>query len=230
MTILLHDLVGSDASRPFSPHCWRAALALAHKGLDFESVPTRFTEVREVEEGASGTVPVIRDGDTVVADSFAIAAYLEEAYPDRPSLFGGQGGLAAARFVERWSERAINIYVVRATLMDIHDSLDLPDRTYFRQTRERRFGKRLEDVPRDREAGLDAFRAGLEPLRGMLDFQAFLGGDGPLFADYILAGSFQWPRVVSSFRLLEPDDPVAGWFERCLDLHGGLARRVPAVV
>ena len=73
MTILLYDLVGSDPARPFSPHCWKAAFALAHKGLDFQSVPTPFTAVRGAEGGAVGTGPVIRDGDRVVGDSFAIA-------------------------------------------------------------------------------------------------------------------------------------------------------------
>jgi glutathione S-transferase len=42
MTILLYDLVGKDPDAPFSPHCWKVAFALAHKGLDFESVPTAF--------------------------------------------------------------------------------------------------------------------------------------------------------------------------------------------
>jgi glutathione S-transferase len=90
MTILLYDLVGEDASRPFSPHCWKTTMSLAHKGLDYRRVPTPFTLVPAVEGGASKTVPVIRDGDTVVADSFAIALYLDEAYPERPSLFGGE--------------------------------------------------------------------------------------------------------------------------------------------
>ena len=67
MTIRLYDLVGKDRSRPFSPHCWKVAFALAHKGLDFESVPTSFTEIPQVESGFSKTIPVIRDGETIVA-------------------------------------------------------------------------------------------------------------------------------------------------------------------
>jgi hypothetical protein len=31
--------------------------------------------------------------------------------------------------------------------------------------------------------------------------------------------------VISPLRVLEADDPVAAWFERCLDLHGGLGRQ-----
>jgi hypothetical protein len=36
--------------------------------------------------------------------------------------------------------------------------------------------------------------------------------------------------MVSGLPLLAEDDPVHGWFERCLDLHGGLGRAVPRAV
>jgi glutathione S-transferase len=228
MTILLYDLVGLDASRPFSPHCWKAAMALAHKGLDFESMPTPFTAVPSVEDGASKIVPVIRDGDKTVSDSFAIALYLEDAYPDQPTLFGGEGGKAMARFIERWSQMTIHPYLGSAAMMDIHDVLAPEDQAYFRKSREARFGKRLEEVPAGREAGLASFRASLEPLRSMLSYQPWIGGAGPLFADYIVFGAFQWVRITSPFQTLAADDPVAEWFGRCLDLHGGIGRRVPA--
>lgn len=228
MTILLYDLVGTDRSRPFSPHCWKVAFALAHKGLSYESVPTPFTAVKGVEGGACGIVPVIRDGEKVVGDSFAIALYLEETYPDRPSLFGGEGGKAAARFVERWSQLTVHPFLGAAVLMDIHDRLDPPDQVHFRTTREARFGKPLEEVPINRDAELETFHAKLEPLRAMFAYQPFIGGEAPLFADYIVAGAFQWARVISPYAALAADDPVALWFERCLDLHDGLGRRVSA--
>jgi glutathione S-transferase len=228
MTILLYELVGNDDSRPFSPHCWKAAMALAHKGLDFKSVPTPFTAVPAVEGGASKIVPVIRDGDRTVADSFAIGLYLEDTYPERPTLFGGEGGKATARFIERWSQLTIHPYLGSAALIDIHDVLAPEDQAYFRKSREARYGKRLEEVPAGREAGLAAFRASLEPLRSMLSYQPWIGGASPLFADYIIFGAFQWVRVTSPFQALAADDPVAEWFGRCLDLHGGVGRKVPA--
>ncbi len=228
MPILLYDLVGADEARPFSPHCWKAAFALAHKGLVFERVPTPFTAVPLVEGGISRTVPVIRDGEHVVADSFAIALYLEDAYPARPTLFGGEGGRTSARFVEKWAQVAVHSYLVRAALLDIHDRLAAKDQAYFRESRQKRFGKQLEHVPAGREEGLAAFRASLEPLRLMLATQPFIGGQSPLFHDYVVAGAFQWVRVMSPFGVLEEGDPVHAWFERCLDLHGGMARAVPA--
>ncbi|TIV66412.1 MAG: glutathione S-transferase family protein [Mesorhizobium sp.] len=228
MTILLYDLVGHDVGRPFSPHCWKTKMALAHKGLAVTKVPTRFLEVPEVESGASKTVPVIRDGERVVADSFAIALYLDEAYPDRPTLFAGEGGKALARFIERWSQFTIHPYVATVALTDLHDMQDEPNAAYFRESREQRYGKRLEEVVANRDAGLAAFRAALEPLRSTLTSQPFIGGVAPLFADYIVFGALQWGRIASPFQLLDDGDSISQWFERCLDLHGGIGRQVAA--
>lgn len=229
MTILLYDLVGSDKERPFSPHCWKAAMALAHKGLDFRSVPTSFTEVPNVEGGMSKTVPVIRDGDHVVSDSFAIALYLDDTYPDRPTLFAGEGGKALARFVERWSQLTIHPFLGAAAMVDIHDRLGPADQAYFRDSREKRNnGRTLESVASERDQRHAEFLKKLEPLRSMLTYQPYIGGRSPLFADYIVFGAFQWVRVTSPFEYLPGDDPIADWFERCLDLNGGLARKVPA--
>lgn len=228
MTILLYELVGKDPGRPFSPHCWKIAMALAHKGLAYRGVPTPFTSVATVEGGPPRTVPVIRDGDTVVGDSFAIALYLDDAYAERPSLFGGEGGRAMARFIERWSQLTVHPYLGSAALLDIHDRLAPVDQDFFRASREQRFGKTLEEVVGGRDAGLAGFRAGLQPLRSTLTHQPFIGGQSPLFADYIVFGALQWVRVVSPYRMLADDDPIAAWFDRCLDLHGGLGRKVPA--
>lgn len=228
MTITLYELVGRDAARPFSPHVWKVRMALAHKGLDCRTAPTRFVEVPAVENGASKTIPVIRDGDRVVADSFTIALYLEDAYPDRPTLFAGEGGKAAARFVERWSQTIVHPYLGIAALMDLHAMQDEPNQRHFRTTREARFGRPLEEVAKEREGRLEAFRASLEPLRSMLAHQPWIGGASPLFADYIVFGAFQWVRIAMPFAVLAEGDPIAEWFGRCLALHGGLGRSVPA--
>ena len=44
----LYELCGSDPQRVFSPFCWRSRMALAHKGLEFESIPWRFTETQRL--------------------------------------------------------------------------------------------------------------------------------------------------------------------------------------
>jgi glutathione S-transferase len=228
MTRKLYALSGTDKTRPFSPHVWKTKLSLAHKGLPFDVTPVGFTDIPKLEEGATRIVPLLRDGEKLVNDSFDIALYLERTYPDRPTLFAGEGGKALARFVEGWSQMTLHPTIVRIAVMDIHDRLDPVDQAYFRASREERFGKSLEAIAEAGRADVETFSAKLEPLRHMLRFQPFLGGDGPLFADYIVFGALQWARIVSPHRLLGASDVVTDWFERCLDLHGGLGRSVTA--
>lgn len=222
MTVTLYDLAGADPALRFSPYCWRARLALAHKGLTVQTLPWRFTEKARLGFSGQGRVPVIIDGDRVVADSWAIAEYLEDAYPDRSSLFGGAGGRAHARFINAWADAVVHPPIARLVVRDILDVVAPQDRDYFRSSRERAFGATLEAVVEGRAQRLEAWRAVLAPVRLVLRAQPFLGGQGPSYADHILFGSLQWPRCVSSFPLIAADDPVADWFARVGALYGGL--------
>lgn len=226
MTRILYTLCGADDGRPFSPHCWKTVMALWHKGLAFEDRPQAFTAIPTVENGASKTVPLLRDGDRLVSDSFAIALYLDDTYPQLPSLFKGEGGRATARFVEGFSQVVLHAAVTRIALMDIHAMLAPVDQAYFRDSREIRLGRTLEEAASGRDAEIAAFAQKLEPLRQMLKHQPFLGGETPLFADYIVFGALQWLRITAGSVPLAADDPAGLWFERCLDLYEGRARKV----
>src|SRR5436190_1793424 len=70
---------------------------------------------------------------------------------------------------------------------------------------------------------LAPFRGALDPVRPVLVQNQFLSGNGPGFADYVLFGTFQWARVISPQRLLEPDDPLYAWRERLLKMYDGYA-------
>lgn len=223
MSIVLYDLCGENDVR-FSPYCWRAKMALAHKGLPFDARPTPFTAIPAIADGTQKTVPVIEDNGRIVRDSFDIAVYLEEAYPDRPSLFGGPGGQGAAHFVQNWCRVSVQPGLSQLIVADVHTALQKVDDRYFRESREKRLGRRLEEVQAGREERLDVVRASLEPARATFLEQPYLGGQDPLFTDFILFGTLQWARTTSSFRILADDDPVHAWFERCLDLYGGLGR------
>ncbi|MFN2433065.1 MAG: glutathione S-transferase family protein [Gemmatimonadota bacterium] len=70
---------------PHSTNVERVALALAHKGLEVDSIvidPADRSEVLRVS--GQELVPVLLDGERVVTDSAAILQYLEERHPDPP--------------------------------------------------------------------------------------------------------------------------------------------------
>jgi glutathione S-transferase len=228
MAITLYDLAGVEADRRFSPFCWRTRMALAHKGLEVETVPWRFTEKDMLPQPNGGRVPVIVDGGQVVHDSSTIAEYLENRYPDRPTLFPSEAGQALTRFIQNWTETVLQPGLIGFVVLDIHRHIGPEDQAYFRRSREERFGRTLEEVVRDRDARLPAFRESLTPLRRTVERQDFLSGTAPAYADYIVFGAFQWARAVSDYNLLAADDSVAAWRGRMLDLFGGLARKSPA--
>ncbi len=228
MAITLYDLAGAEADRRFSPFCWRTKMALAHKGLEVETVPWCFTEKDKLPQPNQGRVPVIVDDGRVVHDSSTIAEYLETSYPDRPSLFGDPSAKALTRFVQNWTETVLQPGLVGFVVLDIWHHAAPPDQTYFRRSREERFGTALENVVKDREARLPTFRDSLASLRRTVERQKFLAGDAPAYADYIVFGAFQWARAISDFELLAADDPVAAWRGRVLDMFGGYARKSPA--
>ncbi|MGY8677355.1 glutathione S-transferase family protein [Bradyrhizobium sp. UFLA05-153] len=227
MSLKLFELVGTDAGRPFSPYCWRTRMALAHKGLAADTLPWRFTEKAAITPHGSERVPVLLHDDRPVVDSWTIANYLEDTFPDRPSLFGGEGGRAMARMLNGWGDIAIVGGIFPLIIADIPKNLAQVDADYFRRTREARFGKPLEEIMASRDTAVVAFRKSLDIMRLTLKTQAFLGGSAPNYADYIVFGGFQWARVVSPFKLLEVDDPVYAWREKLLDAFDGMARNSP---
>ena len=224
VTIVMHDLCGVDGRR-FSPYCWRVRMALAHKGMDYDTRPVRFLDIPVIAGGAFKTVPVLEHGDIVLNESWDIAVYLEETFSQLPSLFGGAGGMAVSRFVQGWADTVVQPAIAGLLVRDIADHLGAEDRAYFVRSREARYGRPLNEVAAGRDQRVKDFRDALLPLRRALVQQPFLGGEAPLYADYIVFGAFMWARSVSAFRLIADDDTIRPWLDRCLDLHGGLARK-----
>jgi glutathione S-transferase len=225
VAIQLYDLAGAEDDRRFSPYCWRIKMALIHKGLAYEAIPWRYTEKDKIAFTGASTVPVIVDGDRAVYDSWEIALYLDEAYPSRPGLFQGMESRALTLFLHHWAVRSLHAPLLRAVLMDLYGHVHEKDKAYFRETREKRLGGRLEDVGAEPQKWLGEFRNALEPLRPVVAQHTFISGKGPGFADYIVFGTCQWARSVSPLHLLEPDDPLYAWRERMLDLFDGHARQ-----
>lgn len=225
MSIKLYDLAGAEDDRRLSPPCWQVKMALKHKGLDAEEIPWRFTEKEAIAFSGQGRVPVLVDGDTTITDSWDIVRYLESTYRDRPSLFGGTMGESGALFIKYWCLHAINPPLFQIILPDLFQHLHEKDKTYFRTSREKRFGMTLEEIAAPNEATITALRTALAPLRDILGKQPYLSGDQPYFADYVVLAQFQWTRAVCPIQLLAEDDPIYHWRDRLLDAFDGYARK-----
>lgn len=221
----LHELaLGNGLSA--SPFVWRTRFALAHKGLRYESEYLGFIDIPKRFGGRFKTVPVLEHGDTVLADSWDIAEYLEGAFPEAPPIFGSAAELALVRLTEEWFTQEVMRRMFRIYLKDVHDAARPADQAYFRQSREQGFlrGRTLESFTADRAAQLPALRDALRPLRAHVKRHAFLGGSSPNYADYIVLGAFLWVAGIHTLPLLAADDPLRSYLDRGFDLYAGLAR------
>ena len=225
--LVFHERVGLEG-RCISPFSWRIRYALAHKGLDPEVRPTRFAEVERIRRlSGQDLVPILEDGDRVVHDSWAIACYLDDRFPDRPSLFGSEIGRGTARLVNLWSDTVLHPPLRRLISADFIWCLDPGDREYFRRSREAQFGASLEDASADSESAL-AFAEACRPLERTLAEQPFLAGGAPAYVDYIVFSVFQWARIGTPQDVLGAGNehaPLRAWRERMIGLYDNLADR-----
>ena len=72
---------------PVSLYCAKLRIVLRHKGLEWEELPPPggYGSDEYKTHVPSGNLPALREGELLIADSEAIAEYLEERHPE-PSL------------------------------------------------------------------------------------------------------------------------------------------------
>jgi glutathione S-transferase len=225
--IELWELGGTNDCR-YSTFSWRTRLALLHKGVAFEVHPVSVTDKDAISFSGQDKVPIIRDRDRIVSDSWKIACFLEQAYPDRPALFGGELGQNLTYFFNMWADRELIPVLVPPLMLDVLACVGELEAAHHRLQMETIFKRKLEDLYAERAKTLEQFRKRLAPVRRILSESPFIGGKTPAYADYILFGVLQWARVVSPEQILDDDDVIGRWFERVLDLYGGTGRREPA--
>ena len=225
MTIQIYDLAASNSEVRFSPFCWRVKLALAFKGLKFESIPIRFVEKNRIAFSGQKLLPVLVDNEKVIVDSWDIARYLDKFYPTESNLLLEN----QSKLLNYYTQLSVQPLILKMVILDIFNCIDVGDRDYFRTSREARFGNSLELIKIPAEQGILLLQQVLQPIRLILQEQPFLGGNTPDYQDFIAASPLLMTRFVSSLQFFEPTDPIFIWLEKILDLYGGLARNSPTI-
>lgn len=154
------------------------------------------------------TVPFIYDPktQTYISDSTHIAQYLEATYPDTPKLFpeGPLNGAAALNlFQDIWQEKCRNP-LSPLVIPKVYQQLNPASQPYFRETRERRFGKKLEDViPSDdaaRKEMWDLAKAGFGKMDGYMKWNGtastFWMGEVRSYADLVMVALLLWVQTI----------------------------------
>ena len=221
--ITLYDLqVASGAT--ISPFVWATKYAVAHKGFEMEIVPGCFTGILERTGGKTERLPAIIDDGEWVLDSWLIAEYLDEKYPDRQTLIGDPSVKVCAQFIEGWLWQTAVGPWMRCYVKSYRDRSLEVDHEYVTESRARMMGGKLEDIVTGREDRLPKISADLEPLRNTLRDNKWFGGESPNYVDFRLLACFLWLASVADTPALAKDDPLRDWIDRGFDLYGGLGR------
>ena len=198
MAMQLYHYFRSSAS-------YRVRIALALKGLDCELLPVHLLRNEQLGEAfvamaPAKLVPLLVDGDNVLAQSMAIIEYLDETYPT-PNLLPGDA-LARARIRALAQDVACEIHplnnlrVLRYLVHDLKVSDEDKDRWYRHWV----------------ETGLEVVEKRLaSPATGR-----FCHGDTPTLADCVLV-----PQIINAQRLkcrLDHVPTVMRVFDECMKL------------
>jgi glutathione S-transferase len=115
-------------SNGFSPFARKVAMALEYKGLEHETVDglTHRNRDRLLAVNPRAEVPVLVDGDTVVANSSDIVAYLDQKYPERPIYPANLKARVEARALERLADSRIDAIMLDCSIWTWADRKDPP--------------------------------------------------------------------------------------------------------
>jgi glutathione S-transferase len=227
VSLIIYERVGYEGCRP-SPFSWRIRYALAHKQLDADYRPMRFADVETIRNlSGQKFVPILVDGQTVVHDSWNIATYLEDRFPDRPSLFGGSAGRAITRLVNHWADTALHHPLRLLLFPDFIQYLCPEDRDYFIRSREAEYGMTVEQVRCEGERWRKELETAYLPLEKLLEEQEFIGGHSSGYADYIVFSHFLRAHLCGQSNIISPDSAIALWRSRMFSLFDGLAGKLP---
>ncbi|KAI9498662.1 hypothetical protein BDB00DRAFT_396180 [Zychaea mexicana] len=237
--IILYDVELTTPNEIWSPNTCKTRYALNYKGIPYKTVWLKFPEIGEeipkiTKSKERPTVPVIVDvlhGNKVVQESWEIAKYLEEAYPDTPSLF--HGNIGAHFFMHEYCTRRLLPKIFKLNVLTVMKKAG-EHGAWFRQTREKIFKMPLEKFVGDESQHAKAITENLDALGRVLKTYPYLTGQQVGWADICLASYITFLRVMrpDQYDALVLNDSKAGkqfaeWLKR-MDKYMQLAPPAPS--
>lgn len=257
--ITFYDIASAPPLRTFAANPWKIRLALNYKGLPYHTKWVDMPDIRSVREELGvpanrtlpdgkpfHTLPVITDSGKVLGDSFEIALYLDEAYPDTPRLFRPFAtGLTAA--LNAHMDGVFTKYAILCTQMPFDPRVQEAVGAMFASRMGGLKVETLQLTAEQQEEKMVEFEASLGELAkayrhtgGTTDYfwraggteksqsqnapagregaeaSPFLDGDEPVYADFIIGA---WLKMFEA--AMKPED-----FQRVRSWQNGLWGRV----
>ncbi|KAL4075528.1 hypothetical protein J3A83DRAFT_4369686 [Scleroderma citrinum] len=227
LPLILYDIPSNVEGNYWSPSTARPRYILGYKGLPFEVDWAEFPDIapRMKEIGAapskrrdgseSYTLPVLRDPNTgaIVTDSWDIAVYLDNTYPEKPIFPKDTKGLIRV-FDTAYTDQILP--ALKFLLLRSREILRQPSAEYYTTTREKYFNQTFGELSPEgpeRDQHWSALEKGFATVKTWYDKTdgKWLMGSTFSYADILAASGLFWLKKV-----LHDDEwkRVAGW-------HGG---------
>jgi glutathione S-transferase len=187
-----------------SHYCEKIRLILDYKGLEYRKVEVTpgLGQLDLYQMSGQRQVPVLKDGVNVIADSTAIAHYLDKAYPNKPILPADPSQRALCLILEEWADESIGPNGRKVMLGAFNQNPDfrtaaLPANTPdFLKTLVGSVPAELLDVigmgmglsADTLKAAQETLEQALESLSVLLSDRPYLVTDHPTLADFAVAG------------------------------------------
>jgi glutathione S-transferase len=187
-----------------SHYCEKVRLILDYKGLAYRKIEVTpgIGQLDLYRMAGQRQVPVLKDGSTVIADSTAIAHYLERQYPDRPIIPSDPKQRALCLLMEEWADESIGVNARKAMIgafshnPDFRSAVLPPSAPGFLKTLVEAVPGEALDVlgigagfgPDAISSARRAMQQNLEALSLLLADSPYLITDHPTLADFAVAG------------------------------------------
>jgi glutathione S-transferase len=182
----------------------KVRLILDYKGLAYRKIEVTpgVGQLDLFRMSGKRQVPVLKDGDTVIADSTAIAMYLDRKYPEKPIIPADPRERGLCLLMEEWADESIGLksrkvlFGALSQNQGFRTSL-LPSTTPdFVKTLFGAVPSELLEIvgtgvglgPDAVKDAKDALKQDLEALSLLLLDRAYLVSDTPCLADFAVAG------------------------------------------
>jgi glutathione S-transferase len=199
----------------------KVKLILDYKGLDYTKIEVTpgIGQFEVFQMSGQSKVPVLKDGGEVIADSTAIAEYLERKYPEKPIIPTDPKQKGLCLLMEQWADESIGLNSRKALIGAL--SRNQSFRTSILPTATPDIVKNVVGaIPGDflsvlgigvgmgpdavKEAE-DALKRDFTALCFILMEQPYLVGDTPTLADFAVAGLSMYVKFPTGGYLNIPD-------------------------
>ncbi|EPQ53556.1 hypothetical protein GLOTRDRAFT_63138 [Gloeophyllum trabeum ATCC 11539] len=202
----LYDLEGR--TRPWSPHAFIVRMILNYKGVPYETIYISFPDIRPTIQKLDPnheqyTIPFLVDHykRVTVVDSVEIAGYLEAQCPMTPSVLPGGIQPLCSFWYKDFLHPKVLVPMLKLLLAPVCNGvLDHRGAEYWRRTREKRFGMRLEEMAGTEERWTQLWET-IDPelqrigraLRS--NKHCYLLGSTPSYPDFSFCAALAWAQV-----------------------------------